>query len=272
METQTSHVPTKLLVLAAYLVMILVNAVANILPINGLTTGAVSDAYQNLFAPAGLTFAIWGVIYSALAGYVLYQFGLFQKDKQDNQLASDRKIRLLFILSSLANAGWIFSWHYRLIPLTMALMLVLLFSLAAINMITRKQDYVGGGKFFVRLPFAIYFGWITVATIANVTVLLVSLGWDGAGLSEATWAVLILLAGLVIGWITTVFLKSIAYCLVLVWAYIGIVIKHLLASGFAGQYPGVIVTAIACLVLFVSAIVLVVVRGRQTAIKSHIEP
>jgi hypothetical protein len=261
METQTRRVPTKLLVLATYLVMILVNALANILPINGTTTGAVSDSYPNLFAPAGLTFAIWGVIYLALAGYVLYQFGLIQKDKTDVLLASDQKIRLLFIVSSLANSIWIFAWHFRLIPLTLVLMLVLLVCLMIINLVTRRQTYEAGGKFFVRLPFAIYFGWITVATIANVTTLLVDLQWNGAGLSEQTWTILILLAGLLIGWITMVFLKNIAYGLVLIWAYAGILLKHLSASGFAGQYTWVIVTVIGCLVLFVIALIVVVVRG-----------
>jgi len=263
METQTKRVPTKLLALAAYLVMILVNALANILPINGITTGEVSDSYPNLFAPAGLTFAIWGVIYLALAGYVLYQFGLIQRNKLDAQLASDQKIRLLFIVSSLANSVWIFAWHFRLIPLTLVLMLVLLISLAAINLITRRQTFETGGKILIRMPFAIYFGWITVATIANVTTLLVDIQWTGAGLSEQTWTALVLLAGLLIGWITTVFLKSTAYGLVLIWAYAGILLKHLSASGFAGQYTWVIVTVIGCLVLFVIALIVVVVRGRK---------
>ena len=271
METQTKRVPTKLLALAAYLVMILVNALANILPINGITTGAVSDSYPNLFAPAGLTFAIWGVIYLALAGYVLYQFGLMQKDKTDIQRASDQKVRLLFIVSSLANSIWIFAWHFRLIPLTLVLMLVLLVSLAAVNLTTRHQTNEAGGKIFVRLPFAIYFGWITVATIANVTTLLVDLQWGGAGLSEQAWTILILLAGLLIGWITTVFLKSIAYGLVLIWAYTGILLKHLSASGFDGQYPGVIVTVIGCLVLYAIALIVVVVRGRKRVTKPTIE-
>lgn len=261
METQANRTPTKLLVLAAYLVMILVNALANILPINGITTGEVSDSYPNLFAPAGLTFAIWGVIYLALIGYVLYQFGLFQKNKQDAQLASDQKVRILFIVSSVANSIWIFAWHFRLIPVTMVLMLVILISLMAINLITRRQAYPQGGKIFVRLPFAIYFGWITVATIANATALLVDLKWDGSGLRETTWTVLILFAGVLIGWVTTVFLKSIAYGLVLVWAYAGILLKHLSASGFAGQYPGIIVTVVVCLVLFAIALIVVGVSG-----------
>lgn len=271
METQTRRVSTKLLVLTAYLVMILVNALANILPINGITTGEVSDSYPNLFAPAGLTFAIWGVIYLALIGYVLYQFGLFQRNKLDAQLASDQKIRLLFIVSSLANSVWIFAWHFRLIPLTLVLMLVLLISLAAINLITRRQTFETGGKILIRMPFAIYFGWITVATIANVTTLLVDIQWTGAGLSEQTWTALVLLAGLLIGWITTVFLKSIAYGLVLIWAYTGILLKHLSASGFDGQYPGVIVTVIGCLVLYAIALIVVVVRGRKRVTKPTIE-
>jgi len=91
MEIQTRRVSTRLLVLAAYLVMVLVNALANILPLNGVTTGEVSDSYPNLFAPAGLTFAIWGVIYLALAGYVLYQFGLIQKIKRMSSSPATRR-------------------------------------------------------------------------------------------------------------------------------------------------------------------------------------
>ena len=233
MELQKKHIPSKLLVLAAYLVMLAVNALANIVPFNGITTGEVSDAYANLFAPAGLTFAIWGLIYLALAGYALYQLGFFQQAKEDDQLKSDQQVRFLFILSSLANAAWMFAWHYRQIPLSLSLILILLLCLAAINVITRKRTLPSGDRFFVRLPFAIYFGWITVATIANVTALLVDMGWNGAGIGQATWTVLVLLAGLLIGWITTVFLRSVAYGLVLVW----VVIPDICTDKFSGIIP-----------------------------------
>ena len=61
-----------------FILMVTVNALANLLPLNGLTTGEVSDSYPNLFAPAALTFSIWGVIYTGLTACILYQVGVFK--------------------------------------------------------------------------------------------------------------------------------------------------------------------------------------------------
>jgi hypothetical protein len=219
-----------------FLLMVLVNALANTLPINGVQTGEVSDSFPNLFAPAGITFAIWGLIYLLLAGYSLYQIGLFQK--KDSVLNGElvRKIGILFSVSSLANILWIFAWHYYKIPLTMVLMIIILVCLIMINLETRKYNLSLRDKFFVRLPFSIYFGWITVATIANVTTLLVSIGWDGFGISEPVWTVIIIVVGLAIAVLTIIRNKDIAYGLVIIWAYIGILIKHTAETGFAGAY------------------------------------
>lgn len=103
-------------------------------------------------------------------------------------------------------------------------------------------------KFFVRLPFSIYFGWITVATIANITTFFVSIGWNGFGLSDVFWTILILIIGAIIGLWRAFLDKDIAYLLVFLWAYLGILNKHL--NEFAGQYEGVITTLIICLIIF----------------------
>lgn len=254
MEVKRNEAPIKIAVAVTYLIMIVVNALANILPINGIDTGAVSDSYPNLFAPAGLTFSIWGVIYLLLLGYTLYQFGLFQGDKSKVKTELLRKVGVVFSGSSLVNAAWIFSWHYSMIGLSVLLMLVLLLSLIYINETIKKEKLDQKEKLFIRLPFSVYFGWITVATIANITTQLVDIGWNGFGIPETAWTVLIIVIGLAIGAVTMIRNRDIAYGLVIIWAYTGILIKHMSQSGFAGQYPSVITTVIACIVLMGVAI------------------
>lgn len=227
--------------------MIIVNALANILPINGQGTGQVSDSYPNLFAPAGFTFAIWGLIYMLLGGYTLYQLGFFQGGKQEIKTNVLDKIGLYFSLSSVANSAWIFSWHYHLIPLSMLLMTVILGCLILISQVIYNERLTLRERVFIGLPFSVYFGWITVATIANATVLLVSLGWNGFGLPDSTWTIIMLSVGMMIGISTILKNTDIAFGLVLLWAYSGIIQKHISIEGFDGQYPGVITTAIICI-------------------------
>lgn len=230
----------KLFNIMAYALMVGVNWLANSLPINGISTGQVSDAYPNLFAPAGITFAIWGLIYLLLAGFVVFQLSHFSPHTRTGSFA---RISRWFIGSCLANAAWIFSWHYRFIPLSMILMLLLFYSLIRIYRILLPLRLTGKERLFIRLPFSIYLAWITVAAIANATVLLVSLGWSGQGISQESLAVLGIGTGAAAGLAVTLIQKDLAFGLVIVWAFGGILIKHLSAGGFAGRYPDIILTA-----------------------------
>lgn len=190
-----------------------------------------------------------GLIYLLLAGYTLYQLGFFNLDTRGFKGDLLEKVGLYFSVSSIANATWIFSWHYHLIGLSVLLMLIILVCLI---LIVREINFVELSlreKIFIRLPFSVYFGWITVATIANATTLLVSLGWDGFGISEPTWTVIMIAVGLVIGITTMLRNRDIAYGLVIIWAYAGIFIKHISVSGFTGQYPAVITSLIVCIAL-----------------------
>ena len=255
-------------VLITYLAMIIVNGLANALPINGMITGDISDSYPNLFAPTGITFIIWGFIYLLLAGHTAYQLGLFRKQGEEVKTALLKEVGTLFGISSLANVGWIFAWHYDVIPLSMVFMLVILICLALINIRINKEKLTANEKVFIRLPFSVYFGWITVATIANATTLLVDkLGSpvNLLGISEVVWTVVILLIGLAIGAFTTLKNRDILYGLVIVWAYIGILIKHLLAQpdGFNSQYPAVIVTVIISLVMLVASLVFTQLKAKK---------
>lgn len=230
-----------------FIAMVVVNGLANSLPINNRSTGQISDAYPNLFAPAGLTFSIWGIIYLLLTGFVLYQFTQASLAKKD--LLS--KINPLFIATSLANICWIFTWHYDYIGFSVLLMTILLTCLIKIADLLRTEQFSSLEKLLIRAPFSVYFGWITVATIANITVFLVSIGWNGFGIADFIWTSIILFVGALIGIMRMLKDRNIPYGLVLVWAYLGILLKHVSAQGFAGQYPVIIGTVIACLVLFV---------------------
>ena len=214
--------------LIGFLGTIVVNGLANALPLNNQTTGELSDKYPNLFVPAGLTFSIWGVIYILLAIFVIY--GLVISIKNNTQkTAFIENIGILFFISSLANIGWIFAWHYEILPLSLVLMLVILGSLITIYLRLRigKSDSTLSERYLVHLPFSVYLGWITIATIANVTAVLVDINWNTFGLGEQFWTVAVIIVGIAIALSILLTRKDIFYCLVVDWALLGILLKRL---------------------------------------------
>jgi hypothetical protein len=207
--------------IAAFIVTLAINGLASTTVLNGRTTAQVSNLYSNLVTPAGYVFAIWGVIYVLLFAFVLYQALLSQKDKPfENQIGG------LFILSSLFNCLWIFLWQYNYISLSVIAILGLLATLVAIYL----RLGVGAARvslrerLFVHLPFSVYFGWITVATLADVAAALVYARWNG--LSPDVWAVALLLVALAVTLTVIVTRRDIAYSLVIVWALAGIAVNH----------------------------------------------
>lgn len=211
----------------SFLLVIVVNGLANILPLGGNTTGELSALYPNLFVPDALTFAIWGVIYLTLGVFVVYQGrDIFSQRKIENPYRE--AIGWLFTLSCLANIGWIFAWHYQKALLSLVAMLVLL---CCLIMIYLRLD-IGGKpvnkttRYLVHLPFSLYLGWITVATIANVTAVLVYYRWSRWGLSEVFWTILVIFAGTIITLVNIINRYDIAFSSVVIWAYLGIIIKR----------------------------------------------
>ena len=247
--------------LLGFLGTVIVNGLANALPINNKTTGELSDQYPNLFVPAGLTFSIWGLIYVLLAVFVIYQ--LIKVIKKDNQRSSFiEKIGLFYFIASLANIAWIFAWHYEMVPLSLVIMLLLLGCLIAIYLRLNigKSDSTKSEKYLVHLPFSIYLGWITIATIANVTALLVDNNWNTFGLGEQFWAVAVIAVGIAIALSVLFTRKDIFYCLVVDWALLGILTKRLSVDTVSDQ--SVIVTTIVGLVLISAGIIVQIVRRR----------
>ena len=268
MENKTVSKALKWFILLALQAMLTVNALSSILPINGVTPKEVSDRYPNLFVPAPLTFAIWGVIYILVIVYTLYQFGLFRrKGEAVNQTLLSRT-GIVFIISSVLNLSWVIAWHYGLLTISFVLLALFLIAMIDIRLIIHAQEPLSvKEKWFVRLPFSVYFGWVTVATIAGATALLVGNGFGGFGISEPVWTMLILLVGGVIGIATALKFRDIPYLLVFVWAYSNILTNHLSPTGFAGAYTGVIATLGFCLAAFVAVIVALAVKKMQTARK-----
>ncbi|MFZ5391887.1 MAG: TspO/MBR family protein [Patescibacteria group bacterium] len=247
----------KISTLISYLIMVATNYLAVTLPLGGRSTGEISDNYANLFAPSGYAFSIWGLIYALLGIYVIYQLWPSKNDLLG-------RINRIFITNALLNASWIFAWHYDLIWLSVIIMAGLLITLIKIADIFRGRATTPKEIWLVRLPFSVYFGWITVATIANVTIFLVYLGWNGFGLSEVFWTVAVLLIGTLIGSWRLLRDRFIPYGLVLIWAYGAILFKHLSAGGFAGKYPSIIWTTALCLLVFLATSVFLFSRKMRS--------
>lgn len=257
MGNNTGHksLSIKLLVLFSYGAMIVVNAMAILLPINGISAKEISNLYPNLFTPAPYTFGIWSVIYLALGGFVFYQFKAPHKETGLLTQANLMKIRVAFIFSCLFNSLWIFAWHYQKLGASLLLMVMLLVTLIYINRLTRTNHFPRREKFLLRSPFSIYFGWITVATIVNITVLLVNSHWQGFYLSPVFWTVLILFVGIVICMAVVLLNRDSVYGLAVLWAYGGILANHLSAAGFDGQYYSILIMTVTCMVLLFIAVV-----------------
>ncbi|MDQ0484136.1 TspO/MBR family protein [Guptibacillus hwajinpoensis] len=203
--------------LAAYLLVVTVNGLANSLPLNGQTTGEISNKLNVLFTPAGYVFSIWGLIYILLGIWVIRQFPASRRNLPIYQETSG-----LFVLSSLLNTLWIFMWHYEYFGLSVIVMLLLLITLIRLYVCVKAA----GASFLDLLPFSVYLGWISVATIANISYYLTYVNWDGFGISDSIWTVLLLLVATILA---LVFLKNEndwVYPLVFVWAFVGIGIKN----------------------------------------------
>ncbi len=205
--------------IVALMLVIVVNALANILRFGGQTTGDVSDKYYSMFTPAGFTFVIWSLIYLLLAVFVVYQS--LPAQRSNPQLA---RVSPWFQAGCAANVLWMFAWHLEWIGVSLALMIVLLISLFRIYRLLDivDPDRPPGHRWLVQLPFSVYLGWISVATIANISAMQSALGWNYAVLEEVSWTLLKLAIAGALGAIVTLRRHDVAYGLVIGWAAFGI--------------------------------------------------
>jgi hypothetical protein len=214
----------QVVVVVAAMAMIVINALANALPLNNQTTGEISDRFPVYFVPAGYVFSIWGLIYLGMIAFAVYQ--ALPAQRENKRL---RRIGGLFLLASLANIAWLFLWHYEHFPLTLLAMFVLLICLILLylRLNVGREKVSPFEKWFVHVPFSIYLAWITVATIANVTSVLYDIHWSGWGILDQAWAVIMIFAATVIAIAVHLTRNDVAYMMVILWALAGIAVKHM---------------------------------------------
>lgn len=200
-----------------------VNILASALPLNGQNTGEISDRFKVFFVPAGYVFAIWGLIYIGWIAFTIYQFMPAQKENPRLQ-----RLGFWFALSGILNAAWLFCWHYNLFGLSVLVMLALLVTLIVSysNLNVGREPVSGAEKWCVDIPFSLYLGWISVATVANITDYLDYIGWDGFGIAPQTWAVIMLAVASLIGLGMALTRLDAGFLFVFVWAFAGIALKQ----------------------------------------------
>lgn len=226
-----------------YVLTIIVNGIAGSTTlIGGQNTAAVSNKYPTLITPAPYVFAIWGIIYVLLGAFVVYQ----ALPKQRNS-GFIEKIGWLFVVSSILNMAWIVIWQLEYLPVSVVLIIAYLISLIGIYL----RLNIGKGKtplkekLAVHVPFSVYLGWLSIATIANITLVLVASGWDGLGIAAETWAILIVAVALVLTMLMLGIRKDLAYALVVIWALVGISVNQTNPNVVLATQVGAVIAAIA---------------------------
>lgn len=237
--------------LLATLAVIAVNAMANILPINGLNTGEVSARHPTGFTPAGWVFGIWSLIYLGLLAYGVYAA---------RAGAGSRVSRLAvpYLVSCIGNMAWIFAWHYELIATSLACMLVILAGLVvAYRRLDREPPASWAERAWVDLPFSLYLGWITVATLANLGALCHALGAWPLGLAMDEWALVTVVGAVALYAVIGTRTGDWLYTAVFAWASLGIALQP------AGVSGPVRLAAATGAVVAVALTLLALARGRR---------
>jgi hypothetical protein len=200
-----------------------INILASTLPLNGQNTGEISDRFLIYFVPAGYVFAIWGIIYIGWIAFAIYQFQPAQKENPRL-----RSLGYLFAISGIFNAAWLVCWHYNFFGLSVLVMLTLLALLIAsyLKLNVGRTPVSNAEKWSVDVPFSVYLGWITVATVANVSDWLYFVNWNGFGIAPQAWAVIMIVIATLLGLLMTLTRRDSGYVFVLAWSFAGIALKQ----------------------------------------------
>jgi len=238
----------------AFAGVIAVNALANLLPIAGVKTEDISQKYANLFSPSDYAFAIWGVIYALIGGTIIYQFT--QKGRQITH-----KFGPWLAINCALNAVWMLLWHYDLIGWSVLCMVGLLATLIILTMRLVDLRPVWQEKWLVGAGFSLYFGWVTVATIANVTTWLVKINWHGFGIAPEIWTIVVLLFGVLLTALVLMRGGRAAFAVAVIWGYGGILARHTFKSGFNMQHGWIMAATVLSLAMLLYLLVRAVRNG-----------
>jgi hypothetical protein len=237
----------------AFMIHVCVSYASQFKLISAKDVGEVSDTYPSLFTPAGFTFSIWGVIYLSLFAMTIYHIvNTGHKSGRDEATDDVRKMGAWFIINNLATAAWTIAWTAEQLLLSVVLILIQLISLISIHRSLNIYDLSRNGvsKAFTQFPLSIYLGWISIATIANISGYLASLGWTG-GLDPETWTVIMISVAVLLSAAVVFTRRNIFYGLVVIWALYGILSKRNDPAGddrpiVYAAWCALIVTAVIC--------------------------
>ncbi len=222
--SRTTDIVRQAVVLLATLATIAFNGISQSLPIGGRTSADVSNTYATYFTPANYAFAIWGIIYLLLLAYSIYQVLPSQRENPDA-----RRIGWLYVLSCVLNCLWITLFQYDQILVSLIVIVGLLLSLIGIylRLNVGRASVSAADRWLLHLPFSVYLGWLSVATIANVAVLGVAQNWgDLFGIAAPNWAAIMLGVATVVGLLMAITRRDVGYIAVFVWAFLAIINKQ----------------------------------------------
>lgn len=244
-----SDILRQVTLIAVFVFTFAMNIASNALPFNGQGPGEVSDRFSVFVVPAGYVFTIWGVIYSFLGAYTIWQ-----ALPRNRAMPALRAIGYLPAVAGILNATWLVLFQFEIWVAALATMVGLLVTLITIHqrLWAHRAGMSGRDSLLIRTPFSIYLGWITVATIANVAQTLAAVGFTGFGLSPELLAAVVLLVGLGIAGTFVTRFRDVAYGLVIVWAYAGIVVKEQ-DTALVAATAGIAALAVAVLVILAIA-------------------
>jgi benzodiazapine receptor len=212
-------------------VTLFINTLGAVGLINGLSQKAVSDKYVTLITPGPATFSIWGVIYSLLLISLIVMI-VKKNDTYYQKAAED--ISLLFWISCIINSAWIVSFSFLQIGLSTIFILGFLITL---SLILQKLGRLQTGKrILLPLTFGLYTGWLFIASVVNIAAWLVKLKWNGFGIPNEGWAVIMLVIAVFLAFAVQMRNHSAVFPLPIAWAYLGIYQFLKAPEGFKGEF------------------------------------
>lgn len=208
----------KMTVILFLIAVIIVNYLATAIPFNNQTQSDISDKHPNYFTPTGFTFSIWGIIYLMLGIFVIriaLQDALFFEQSYVSTMI------VFYLISCVLNMLWLLAWHYLRMEYSTIIMVALLITLIITYLAIPQQE------FLLKATFSLYTAWISIATIANITILLTTWNIPLFKEHEIMWFIIMITVGLLLSAIVVFSTRDVLYGVVFIWAYYGIMMKHI---------------------------------------------
>ncbi len=233
---------------------IFLNYYANTHPFAGQTMWEVSAKYPTLLTPAGDAFSIWGAIFLGLAIYAVWQLLPAQKN-----LSLPDALAKPLTLASVATGAWVVLFAHELILPSVGVMLLILGCLMATYGRARRRIFAEAAPVLAGVPFSMYLGWISVASVINITIGLEQLGWRTAAGLSVTLTLLLIVLVVVLALVMSRVFRDLVFPLVVAWALAWLWVARL------GQVPELGWAALAgATVCLVAGVLLSRLGGQKT--------